>query len=220
MGPEKIKGILFDFDGVLAKTMEDNYKAWKSAMKDFGANLKGSDYYPLEGIPVKDIAIKFCQKFNINESFCKEIVDKKERYYLRNHHFEFYPGVEKFIDLLKSKKILLGLVTAALSERLQNTVSENFLKKFDTIVSGERTPRGKPYPDPYLQGLSDLNLTSDECVVIENAPMGIKSAKKANLYCFAVCSTLDKSFLKEADEIVEEFKDLSKVILKKVGIRN
>ena len=95
---------------------------------------------------------------------------------------------------------------------MRNTVPKNFLKKFDTVVSGDRTFRGKPFPDPYLKGLSDLNLKREECIAVENAPVGIKSAKNANLYCIAVCSTLDKSYLKEADEIVEEFKDLNKVV--------
>jgi len=58
MKPKKIKGILFDFDGVLAKTMEDNFNAWKAAMKDFGADLKENDYYILEGMPLKDTAKK------------------------------------------------------------------------------------------------------------------------------------------------------------------
>lgn len=214
MRPKKIKGVLFDFDGVLAETMEDNFNAWRAAMRDFGIELKSSEYYPLEGMPMKDIAKKFCQKFNLDKSLCKEIVDKKERYYLKNHNFRLYPGVDDFIDILKSKKILLGLITGASNERLQDTVPHKFLKKFDTVVSGNQTLRGKPFSDPYLKGLSDLNLKRKECVIIENAPSGIRSAKNANLYCIAVCSTLDRSFLKEADEIIKEFKDLNKVVFK------
>jgi len=40
MKVNKLKGILFDFDGVLAKTMEDNFNAWKMAMKDYGVKIK------------------------------------------------------------------------------------------------------------------------------------------------------------------------------------
>jgi len=56
--------------------------------------------------------------------------------------------------------------------------------------------------------LEDLKLKSNECVVIENAPLGIKSAKSAGIYCIAIASTLDKSYLNEADESVTEFKEL------------
>jgi len=213
MGPKKIKGILFDFDGVIAKTMEDNFNAWKAAMKDFDVELMGSDYYILEGMPLRDVARKFCRKFNLDESLADHIVAKKEDYYLKNHHFEFYPGVEVTIDFLKKRKILMGVVTAALTDRLKKSAPAEFLEKFDTIVSGDKVERGKPFPDQYFRGLSDLNLSKTECIVVENAPLGIKAAKNAGLYCIAICSTLDRSYLTEADEIIGEFKDLLKILL-------
>ena len=211
--PKKIKGILFDFDGVLAKTMEDNFNAWKLAMKEYGVDLKENDYYILEGMPLKETAKKYCKKFGINESLAAEIVKKKEEHYLKKHNFEFYQGVEEFIDLLKSKGIRIGLVTSAWSGRLQNTVPHEFLKKFDTIIPGDKIRRGKPFPDQYLKGLSELKLKESECVVIENSPLGIQAAKNAGLYCIAICSTLDKSYLKGADEIINKFNDLKNTFL-------
>lgn len=210
MKVNKLKGILFDFDGVLAKTMEDNFNAWKMAMKDYGVKIKADDYYVLEGMPLIAIAKKFCGLYNLDESLANDIVKMKEHCYLRNHKFEFYPGVKEFIDLLKSKKIRIGLITAALYPRLKKSVPLHFLKKFDAIVSGEKTNRGKPFPDPYIKGLFELNLKKNECIAIENAPLGIKSAKNAGIYCIAICSTLDKSYLSEADEIVDDFTQLGK----------
>ena len=60
-----------------------------------------------------------------------------------------------------------------------------------------------------------LNLDPSECLVVENAPLGIKSAKNANMMCIAIESTLDKSFLNEADIIIENFEDLFKLDLVK-----
>ena len=48
--------------------------------------------------------------------------------------------------------------------------------------------RGKPDPCPYLKALEKLNLTYHECIVVENAPLGITAAKEAKLYCVAVAS--------------------------------
>jgi len=105
MKPRKIKGILFDFDGVIAKTMEDNFKAWKLAMEDFNSQIGEEDYYPFEGKSLKELAKGYCRKFMFDESNWEEIVRKKEEYYLRNHKFEFYPGVDELIVFLKSKKV-------------------------------------------------------------------------------------------------------------------
>lgn len=48
----------------------------------------------------------------------------------------------------------------------------------DSVVSGEDVHYGKPYPEPYLKAVEMLGIAKDECIVIENAPMGVESAKK------------------------------------------
>jgi len=214
----KFKGILFDLDGTLANTMEDHLKAWQAVLKDYGIEINAEDLYPLEGMRLQEIAEKLFEKKNSNPPDPDEIVRKKDEYYLENHSFEFYPGVESFIDYLKRKKILIGMITAGLSERIFNSIPPEFLDKFDAIVTGEHTERGKPFPDPYLKGTELLGLKPAECIAVENAPLGIQSAKSAGMYCIAICTTLDLSYLEEADEIVEKFEDLKKLsVIKQLG---
>ena len=50
------RAVIFDFDGTLAKSMEDNYRAWKAAVSEHGAELLAEDYYLLEGTRVKELA--------------------------------------------------------------------------------------------------------------------------------------------------------------------
>jgi len=51
------KGNLFDFDGVLTESMEDNCKAGQAATAEEGRTIKREDYFPLEGMPVKDVVV-------------------------------------------------------------------------------------------------------------------------------------------------------------------
>lgn len=200
-----VKGILFDFDGVLAKTMEDHFTAWKAALDSFGVNLKEEEYYPLEGMAVNEIAKRYCYNNNLNESCALRLVQKKEEYYSQNHFFEFYPGVKELIGLLHSRGIKLGIVSGGLQQRIIQSASPSFLNMFRTIVTSDKTKRGKPFPDPYLKGLQELQLKPEECLVIENAPLGIKAAKSAGIYCIAIASTVSKEKLAEADEVVDCF---------------
>ncbi|GAI93777.1 unnamed protein product, partial [marine sediment metagenome] len=111
-----------------------------------------------------------------------------------------------------------GIVTAGLSERVHNSVPLKFLSKFDVVITGDKTIRGKPFSDPYLKGAEELGLKPEECIVVENAPLGIQAAKSAGAYCIAICSTLDRSYLEEADEIVEKFEDLNTLdFIKQLG---
>ena len=67
------------------------------------------------------------------------------------------------------------------------------------------TIKGKPYPEPYLLGCQNLNIPPEQCVVIEEASLGIQAAKAANIFCIVICSTLKSSFLHEADQIIKLF---------------
>ncbi|MBS3124387.1 HAD family phosphatase [Candidatus Woesearchaeota archaeon] len=206
--PKKLKGILFDLDGTLIKSMEFHYEAWKAAMADFGVVITGDDYYPLEGMNTLEIAKKFCREHGLEESHSHTIVKKKEQYYLNSGLSNFYEGVDELITSFYSKGILLGIVTASDYQSMQKLMPASFLSKFKTIIDGKQTSRGKPFPDPYLKGLENLGITKEECVVIENAPLGVKSAKNAGIYCVGICSTVSKEKLREADLVIENISKL------------
>lgn len=203
-----VKAVLFDFDGTLAVTMEDNFKAWQAAMSDYGLKIKPEDYYPLEGASVYEVAKKIFSQYGVKSSNPEEAVRKKELHYLENHRFRFYPGVEALIEALRSKHVPLALVTAGLRSRLDHSVPRGFLEKFDAVVTGDEAREGKPSPEPFLLAAEKLKVRPEDCVVVENAPLGIQSAKKAGMYCIALCTTLQNGHLKEADEIVSSFEDL------------
>lgn len=206
-----IKAILFDFDGVIGKTMEDNFQAWKKAFLDFGIEIKSEDYFPLEGAQLNKVSETISEKYNLSGANYEEIIRKKEDYYLQSNSFSFYDGVIDLISMLKERGIKIAIVSAARKERLFSTVPYDFLMKFDSIVTGDMIEKGKPSPDPYVKAMSDLNVNAKECIVVENAPLGIESAKSAGSYCIAIASTMDKSYLSRADLTIENFLELKNV---------
>lgn len=208
---KKYQAVLFDFDGVLAQTMEDNYKAWVASLNRYGIPLTGEEYFPFEGMKLEKLAEKYCKKAGLEKSFIKEVVKTKEENYMKNHTFKFYPGVGRIINTLVANNVLLAIVTGGLYNRLNSTLPSNFLKKFNTVITGEQTKRGKPYPDPYLKAAQILSVDIKNCIVVENAPLGIRSAKQAGAYCIAVSSTMKKEFLLEADEVIPKISDLKTV---------
>ena len=131
---------------------------------------------------------------------------------LKNHRLVFYPSVKEFIDLLHSRDIPIAIVSGGRSERIRSSAPSVFLDKFKTIITAESTKRGKPFPDPYLEGARLLGFEAEDCIVVENAPLGIRSAKAAGAYCIAIASTVRRVKLREADEIVDVFQDLRDLI--------
>jgi len=210
---KKFKAVFFDLDGTLVRTMEAYFEAWKSAYADFGFSIESSDYYPLEGMEAKELAKTLCIKYGVGEQNIEKIVERKKDYFMKifsGHHAELYPGVANVLDALVLNKIPIALVTASVKEQVMVSATEEFLKKFTVLVTGEIAGRGKPYPDPYLKGAELLGVNPEECAGVENASLGIKSVKSAGMYCFAVAHTVSEEKLKEADIILPVFEELSK----------
>ena len=204
----KYTAVLFDFDGTLADTMQDHYVAWKKASLDYGIKLNSEDYYPLEGINVFEIAKRLFKANQINGDE-KKLVRKKEKYYLEKNKINIYPGVEYLINKLRSYNIKLGIVTSGLRERIYSSVSKQFLEMFDVVICGDDTAKGKPFPDPYLEGMRRLGNEPKDCIVVENSPIGVQSAKATKAYCIAICSTLGSEYLIKADKIFNTFEEMS-----------
>jgi len=205
---KKYEAILFDFDGVLGKTMEDNYKAWAHSLAPYGIQFEREEYFLMEGAPPKKVAETFLKKNHLGLESVDDIVRIKEAHYLENRSFSLYEGVEKLVTSLKVNGLKLGLVTGAGRQRLMNTGITPFLNQFDVLVTGDQVVHGKPSPEPYLLGAQKLNVTPSQCLVVENAPLGIESAKKAGMHCVAICSTLGREHLRLADEILNTIGEL------------
>jgi len=90
------------------------------------------------------------------------------------------------------------------------------LKEFDVIVTRNTVKKTKPYPEPYLKAAASLGLDTGDCVVIENAPMGILSAKKAGMEVLAITTTLTKDHLQKADFIADSFGEIEDYLEKNV----
>lgn len=187
--------------------------AWQAAAREFLVELRPQDYYPLEGTPLRELARRFLatQSAAVTEDLVAALVSRKEAYYLKHQRFELYPGVESLLDDLRQSGVATGIVTAGLPGRIRQCVPAAFLDRFKALITADGAQRGKPFPDPYLKGAEALGLESRQCVVVENAPMGIRAAKSAGSYCVAIASTLEASFLQEADEIIPAFVKLGDV---------
>lgn len=210
-----LKGILFDFDGTLADTMEGHYLAWKSALGEYGIPIEVDDYYPLEGAGLHEVARKFAKEPTWTEAAIGELVRKKKKYYVDRQPMTFFPGVELLISELKDRKVPIAIVTAGHLDQLRLSVPQRFLEQFDALITGDLFVRGKPDPEPYLRGAEKLGLTPADCIAIENSPLGVQAARRANIYCIAICSTVGRDDLIEADEILERFEDIRNSI--KIG---
>jgi beta-phosphoglucomutase len=205
------KAILFDYDGTLVQSMQCNFIAWQKALKDFDINIVEDDYLPLEGMSVKNLADHYINKYNIgapNTTIANILVQKKEAYFKGTFTFITYRGVDSFLNLCESKKVTMVIVTTGLFDRIFFTTPLKFLSKFKFFITGDRFSNKR---DAYLNAAENLKIKPEECLVIENAPLGIKAAKEAGMHVIGISTTVDKKYLIEADSVINSFNEILNV---------
>ena len=208
-----IKGVLFDFDGVAVKSMEQHYEAWSKALAEKGGSIDKEDFYMLEGQGIKEISNAIGRKFNLNQKDTDQLGERKSFYYKQIMKLEFYPYFFELLKVLKNRKCKMGVVTGGARSRVSAVVENNFGDYFECLVTVDDVERGKPFPDPFLRGAELLGLKPDECIVVENAPMGIEAAIKAGMTVIAVKTTLTEKYLDRAHFMVDDFQAVEKTIL-------
>ena len=84
---------------------------------------------------------------------------------------------------------------------------------FNCIVSGQEVSEGKPSPQIYLLAAEKLQATPNDCVAIEDSPLGVKAAKTAGMKCLAVTNTHHQENLREADPVVDSLQNVDLITL-------
>jgi beta-phosphoglucomutase len=207
-----LKGVLFDFDGVVLDSMKQHVTAWHYAFGKQDIHLTDLEIYLMEGRGVEALVHDICDKYNIVKDVAKKIIDIKIDYYSHNLKVIFFDGIFDLLEFLKSKQLKMALVTGGHRGRIIPFAEEHLNSYFSGIVCSDDVKNTKPFPEPYLKGAEILGLEPEECIVIENAPLGIQSAKAAGIRTIAIETTLDKTYLKEADYIVHSFSEIQSKI--------
>ncbi|MCF7865991.1 HAD family phosphatase [Candidatus Woesearchaeota archaeon] len=212
-----MKAIIFDMDGVLIDSISQHTKAWHKALANNGLNESKEKLALLEGMNYKDSIEILSKKHNIKftDKQKKKIVAEKNIEFEKIYKLKIY-SVKQILKKTKKQNIKLAIVTGAHKEFAQKTINENFPNIFDFIITGDDTKKGKPSPQPYNAALKKLKIKPNEAIVIENAPLGIQSAKNAGIKVIALETTLSKKYLEDADIILKNHKEL-KEYLKKIN---
>jgi len=210
----KFKAVLFDMDGVILDSMPYHVFAWQEALRKYGIMASSQDIYEHEGEKWETTLTNFFQKNGLpdNPKMMLDIFNYKRKILRKIFQRRLMPGVPELAAELKAKNYLLGIVSGTPCRDIKRLIPRRLLKLFDSIVGGDTVQLGKPNPDPYLKSIADLQLSLEQCLVIENAPLGITSAKRAGCFCLAVTTSLPAQYLQKADKICE-LKQLREIVL-------
>jgi beta-phosphoglucomutase len=211
-----IKAVLFDMDGVLVDSEEFICKAAIEMFREMGLAVKPEDFIPFVGTGENRYIGGVAEKYN----FPVAIQEVKKRTYeiydtIVRNKLKPLPGVKEFISTCRKRSLKIAVATSADEVKMKVNLREIGLsvETFDVTVNGLQIERKKPFPDIYLKAADLLNVLPEDCLVVEDAPSGIKAAKAAGMKCLAVMSSFTESVLKDADWIVKDLTSVPEKVL-------
>ena len=189
--PLRLRAVLFDMDGVLYNSMPYHAKAWHRAMAQFGYDLPEEEVYMHEGrTGTSTVNLVSMRQRGVKESEerIQEIYKVKSDFFNEYPPAEPMPGALSLLRQLKEQGLMILIVTGSGQLSLLDKLNHHFPDIFrrELMVTAFDVKHGKPHPEPYLMGMQKGGLTPDECIVVENAPLGVRAAKAAGLFTVAV----------------------------------
>lgn len=186
-----LKAVLFDMDGVLFDSMPHHAKAWVYAMNTVGVDFTEYEAYMREGMTgTGTISEIFNMKIgrNATEEECQTIYKTKSEYFESLGKAKPMKDVNLILECIKNSGLDIFIVTGSGQKSLLNKLEHTFpgFFKKEKMITAYDVKKGKPDPEPYLIALQKGNLKKNEAIVVENAPLGVKSAHSAGIYTVAV----------------------------------
>lgn len=206
------KAVLFDFDGVLVDSMPFHVQAWQEVFRAYGIEIRPEEVLLTEGCRSIELAAKvFAERGrSAGNGALQELVARKQQRYQEITKASMDDAAPGLITRLKNENRFTGLVTGTSRSNVEKVLSREHLALFDVLVTGDEVANGKPDPEAYLKAAEILEVPPSECLVVENAPLGIQAAKQAGMNVVALTTTLDVHLLKGADFYAENLADLEK----------
>lgn len=212
--PGTIRAVVFDFDGVLANTEDLHLAAFQDTFRTRGWSLDRDAYFSRylgfddRGL-IREFGADNGLRFGAND--IDAILDEKSRLYeARIARGEvLYPTAKAAIARLGAE-FKLAIASGSLRGEILTILRLNQLAAaFPIVVGADEVPRSKPAPDPYMAAVDRLGVAPSAAVAIEDAPLGLLSARTAGLHTIGITTSYRRSALADAHAVVDSLDEIT-----------
>ena len=197
-------------DGTIVNSLPFHKLAWIETFAKRGKDFTDDDFKWANGRRNDEIIPHFMGQ-NMSAKEVNIIANEKEAAFRRfvKNNIKALPGAVELIQSLATAKIQLALVSSTPKENIELITETLGIKKYFTLfINGDDVKEGKPSPQAFLLAAKKLGVEPKNCVVMEDAVVGVQAAKRAGMYCIAVTNTYPREAIGEADIIVNSLEEI------------
>lgn len=209
MNPE---AVIFDLDGTLIDNNAFHLKAWKQYLKNIGREVTEEEYREyFNGRTNKDVVEYIHQRPMTTEEAAPYFLAKEQLY--RELYQPFIKPVEgliPFLEELEHHHIPMAIATSGITVNINFMFEHIPLKRFfKTVIHSAHIKKGKPSPEIFLKAAEELHVNPSNCIVFEDAIVGLEAAKAAGMKVIALTTTHTPEELKGADKVIKDYTEIS-----------
>ncbi len=193
--------VLFDLDGTLIDSAARIHRLWQ-----WWAARRGIPFESLIDVmhgrtaveTIRLAAPHLVPEDEIDELETEEIAHMQE--------VRIYPGALELLARLDGAP--WAIVTSG-SPRVANArISYVHLPPPPVLITAALVHQSKPAPEGYLLAARKLGVPPQDCIVIEDAPVGVEAGKAAGMRVIAIVSTYPREQLARADALITDLRDI------------
>ena len=200
------RAALFDMDGTLYDSMPHHARAWMDMCREAGFEAEPMDFFMAEGRTGADTIEMLMMRSRGRHA---TPADVEHFYSIKSANFRsmppvgLMPGAPAVVQACIDAGMATVLVTGSGQTSLIERLSRDYPGAFGLKVSAREVAHGKPAPEPYLKAMSMAGVEPWQAIVVENAPLGVRSGVAAGVFTIAVATgPMPASVLAEAGATV------------------
>jgi HAD superfamily hydrolase (TIGR01509 family) len=188
-----IRGLIFDFDGLMVDTETAARDSWVDIFREYGCDFPHDMWAKVLGGSGRDFDACGYLKAQTGRQLDPE--ELRARRWRRKLELvagqPLLPGIASYLVQGKRSGLMLGVASSSSRGWVVGHLDRlGVTDLFDAIVTGDDVAHVKPDPELYLLALTQLEMEAHEAIVFEDALNGVLAAKRAGIFTVAVPNAL------------------------------
>ncbi|MCY7332688.1 MAG: HAD-IA family hydrolase [Pseudanabaena sp. CAN_BIN31] len=206
----KIAAVLFDLDGVLVDADEWHFEALNRALQPYNLSITREQHtYFFKALPTRTKLEILSIRYGLPREFHQQINDQKQQYTFEIIKEKCEPQPDKLAMMeYLHKRYRVAVCSNSRSETVRLMLERSdLLNYFEFFLSNEDVESGKPSPEMYFSAMRKMELSAEECLIVEDSEAGLKAAQTSGAH---ICKVTEPSEV-NLERLMSSLKNVGKI---------